>query len=63
MKSKIPTIIGLILTIIEVVLCIFALHGLETGNDVMVARSLLSLIVLFGLCEILINMFMYDDND
>ena len=63
MKSKIKTIIGLLLTTVEVVLCIFALHGLETGNDAMVARSLLSLIILFGLCEIMINMFMYDDND
>ena len=63
MKSKIKTIIGLLLTTVEVVLCIFALHGLETGNDAMVARSLLSLIILFGLCEILINMFMYGDDD
>ena len=63
MKSKIKTIIGLLLTVVEVVLCIFALHGLETGNDAMVARSLLSLIILFGLCEIVVTMDMYDDND
>lgn len=63
MKSKIKTIIGLLLTIVEVVLCIFALHGLETGNDAMVVRSLLSLIILFGLCDIMISMFMYGDDD
>ena len=63
MKSKIKTIIGLLLTVVEVVLCIFALHGLETGNDAMVTRSLLSLIIVFGLCDIMINVWVCEDDD